>query len=73
MGKENGEKSRLYAILGIILLGLMTWAASTLVSHGERITKVETSEEDIKAWMKGVRDDMKSMSGKMDQVLERRR
>lgn len=54
-------KAGAIAILTTIMLGLVGWAGTTIVDHGDRLTKVETSRQYESEMLKEIRDDVKDL------------
>jgi hypothetical protein len=57
-------KQMAIAALGAILLALFGWAGTSIIGNGERLSKVEAGQENLKDWMG-------RLDGKLDEVLRR--
>ena len=60
----NRNKKPLSVLIVGLILALATWAGATIVSQGQRLSKVETESTLIQAWLTRVEN-------KLDFVLSR--
>ena len=64
--KPNGVFVKwVIGLLSALSLGLAGWSGRTLITHGERITSVESSHVEFRGWLERV-------DQKLDRLLERR-
>lgn len=67
MASKNGVFVKwALTILALGALSLAGWSGKTLVSHGERITRVEAVHEEF-------RDQLRTINWKLDRLIERGR
>lgn len=66
----DGMRKATLAILQIVLLALTGWGITTVIDHGDRLTRVEVRQEDQKARDVSIIDTLRDVSAKQNALLE---
>jgi alpha-D-ribose 1-methylphosphonate 5-triphosphate diphosphatase PhnM len=66
----DGMLKATLAILQIVLLALTAWGITTVMDHGDRLTRVEVRQEDQKARDVSIIDSLRDVSAKQNTLLE---